>query len=181
MLELPEDPFQQLLAYANRSVEVSRGLPEQKEIVPEWTGIAFELCGVRLVAPMGQITEILTLPAYTRLPSVQDWVRGIANVRGRLLPLMDMEAFLGGALDRSRKSHRVLVLEMGEFYSGLIVSSVRGMETFPVDQYSPDMPEGMPDVLQPYIDGAYAREEGLRAVFSPEKLIQDDRFYNVAA
>ena len=43
------------------------------------------------------------------------------------------------------------------------------------------MPEGMPDVLQPYIDGAYAREEGLRAVFSPEKLIQDDRFYTVAA
>ena len=180
-MQLPEEPFAQLVALANHSVAVAAGLPQQQDIVPEWTGISFELGGVRLVAPMGQVTEILTLPPFTRLPSVQDWVRGIANVRGRLLPLMDMEAFLGGVLDRSRKSHRVLVLEMGEFYSGLIVSSVRGMETFPVDQYSPDMPEGMPDELKPYIDGAYTQDGGLRAVFSPEKLIQDDKFYNVAA
>ncbi|MBB3048406.1 twitching motility protein PilI [Litorivivens lipolytica] len=180
-MQLPDEPFDQLVALANRSVAVSSGLPQQTEIVPEWTGISFELGGARLVAPMGQVTEILTLPPYTRLPSVQDWVRGVANVRGRLLPLMDMEAFLGGSLDRSRKSHRVLVLEMGELYSGLIVSSVRGMETFPVDQYSPEMPDGIPEVLQPYIDGSYVQEDGVRAVFSPEKLIQDDKFYNVAA
>ncbi|WP_372799133.1 chemotaxis protein CheW, partial [Litorivivens sp.] len=81
-MELPADPFQQLLTYANRSVAVATGLPQQTEIVPEWTGIAFTLCGAQLVAPMGQVTEILTIPAHTRLPSVQDWVRGIANVRG---------------------------------------------------------------------------------------------------
>lgn len=180
-MELPAEPFQQLLAYANRSVAVSRGLPQQTEIVPEWTGIAFELDGVNLVAPMGQVTEILTIPPYTRLPSVKDWVRGVANVRGRLLPLVDMESFLGSALSRDRKSHRVLVLEMGELYSGLIVGNVRGMETFPVDVFDSAMPEGLPEALQPYIEGRYQVGDEFWAVFSPEKLIQDDRFYNVAA
>ena len=180
-MELPTEPFQQLLTYANRSVAVSRGLPQQVEVVPEWTGIAFELGGVKLLAPMGQVTEILTLPAYTRLPSVQEWVKGVANVRGRLLPMMDMEAFLGGSLVRDRKAHRVLVLELGDLYSGLMVSGVRGMETFPVDQHNPEMPDDMPEALQPYIDGAYERDGETWAVFSPEKLIHDDRFYNVAA
>lgn len=180
-MELPADPFQQLLVYANRSVAVAPGLPQQVEIVPEWTGIAFTLGGVQMVAPMGQVTEILTIPTHTRLPSVQDWVRGVANVRGRLLPLMDMEAFLGGALSRDRKEHRVLVLELGDLYSGLIVSGVRGMETFPVDMFSDASPDDIPEPLRPYIDGAYQREQESWLVFSPEKLIQDDRFYNVAA
>lgn len=181
MLELPDEPFQQLLAYANRSVAVAPGLPEQKEIVPEWTGIAFELCGVKLAAPMGPVSEILTLPAHTRLPAVQEWVRGVANVRGRLLPLLDMEAFLGGNLARDRKLHRVLTLEMGELYSGLIVSSVRGMQTFPEDVYTDELPDSVPDVLRPYLLGCYAFEGEHWAVFSPEKLVQDERFYNVAA
>lgn len=181
VLNLPEDPFQQLLAYANRSVAVAPGLPEQKEIIPEWTGIAFELGGVKMAAPMGQVTEILTIPPYTRLPSVQEWVRGLANVRGRLLPLLDMEAFLGSSLDRERKSHRVLVLEMGDLYSGLIVNSVRGMQAFPIDVYSEEAPEGVPESLQPYLSGSYLLEGQQWAVFNPEKLVQDERFYNVAA
>lgn len=180
VLNLPDEPFQQLLAYANRSVAVAPGLPEQKEIVPEWTGIAFELGGVNMAAPMGQVTEILTIPAYTRLPSVQEWVRGLANVRGRLLPLLDMEAFLGNSLGRERKSHRVLVLEMGELYSGLIVSAVRGMQTFPIDVYSEEIPGGVAENLQPYLAGHYTLDGEQWAVFSPEKLVQDERFYNVA-
>lgn len=180
VLDLPEEPFQQLLAYANRSVAVAPGLPEQKEIIPEWTGIAFEWGGVNMAAPMGQVTEILTIPPYTHLPSVQDWVRGLANVRGRLLPLLDMEAFLGGTLGRERKSHRVLVLEMGDLYSGLIVNSVRGMQAFPVDVYSEEVPDGVPENLQPYLSGSYMLDGQPWAVFNPEKLVQDERFYNVA-
>lgn len=180
MLNMPEEPFQQLLAYANRSVAVAPGLPEQKEIIPEWTGVAFELGGVKMAAPMGQVTEILTIPAHTRLPSVQEWVKGLANVRGRLLPLVDMEAFLGGSLGRERKSHRVLVLEMGDLYSGLIVSSVRGMQTFPIDVYSDDLVADAPESLQPYLSGHYNLDGQQWAVFNPEKLVQDERFYNVA-
>ena len=180
VLNLPDEPFQQLLAYANRSVAVAPGLPEQKEIIPEWSGIAFELWGIKMAAPMGQVTEILTIPPHTRLPSVQEWVKGLANVRGRLLPLLDMEAFLGGALDRERKSHRVLVLELGDLYSGLIVNSVRGMQTFPIDVYSDDVPEGVPESLQPYLSWSYLLEGQQWAVFNPEKLVQDERFYNVA-
>ena len=113
------DPFSQLLDIANRSLREARGLPAQVEVVPEVSGVAFRLAGQRLMAPMGEITEILTVPAATKLPGVQSWVRGLSNVRGRLLPLFDMEAFLEGALSGARKDFRVMALEVGELYSGL--------------------------------------------------------------
>jgi twitching motility protein PilI len=180
VLNLPDKPFQQLVAYANRSLAVAPGLPEQKEIAPEWTGIAFELGGLKMTVPMGPVSEILTIPPHTRLPSVQEWVRGLANVRGKLLPLLDMEAFLGGSLHRDRKSHRVLVLEMGDLCCGLIVSSVLGMQTFPIDVYSDQVPADAPESLRPYLSGHYNLDGQQWAVFNPEKLVQDERFYNVA-
>lgn len=180
-MSAPNDPFSLLLDIAGRSVEHARGLPAQIEVVPEWSGVSFTLAGHRLLAPMGQITEILTPPAATRLPGVQAWVRGVANVRGRLLPLFDMEAFLGGALSGARKSHRVMALEMGELYSGLMVSEVRGIESFPVDTFTGELPDDIADELLPYLEGSYRQDGELRPVFSPEKLVQDNRFFNVAA
>ena len=44
-----------------------------------------------LVSKMGEVTEILDPPDFTRVPGVQSWVVGIANVRGSLLPLMDLK------------------------------------------------------------------------------------------
>lgn len=175
------EPFAQLLAIANRSLQYAQGLPAQVEPVPEVTGIAFQLMGQRLFAPMGEITEIIHLPPATKLPGVKPWVRGVANVRGRLLPLFDMEAFLNGELKGSRKNFRVMALEVGELYSGLIVSQVYGMETFPADTFSGELPEGIEEGLLPYVAGSYHRDGKLWPVFSAGKLIEDARFFNVAA
>ncbi len=173
--------FAQLLDLAARSTAASRGLPAQVEVVPEWSGVSFELAGCRLVAPMGEITEVLTVPAATRLPGVQPWVRGIANVRGRLLPLFDLEAFVGTALAGARKGHRVMTLESGELYSGLVVSQVNGIVSFAVDTFTGELPEDIADELLPFVEGSYRQDGTLWPVFSPSKLIQDARFFNVAA
>ena len=47
-----------------------------------------------LLTRMGEVSEILDPPDYTRVPGVKDWVVGIANVRGSLLPLMDLKGFV---------------------------------------------------------------------------------------
>ena len=48
-----------------------------------------------MIAPMGNVVEMLPVPEATPLPGVQPWVAGLANVRGRLLPLFDLEVFFG--------------------------------------------------------------------------------------
>ena len=174
------EPFSALVELAERSVSNAKGLPAQVNIVPHWSGIGFLLGGQRMVAPMGEVAEILKVPGSTRLPGVQTWVRGVSNVRGRLLPLIDLEAFFSGSLSRGRNRNRVLVLEMGELYSGLIVSEVYGMQHFPVDTFTDEVPDGV-DTMRPFLAGSYALEDANWTVFSPFRLAQDETFFNAAA
>lgn len=173
------EPFALLVDIASRSIRNAQGLPAQVDIKPHWSGIGFELAGHHFVAPMGEVSEILSQPPATRLPGVQSWVRGVSNVRGRLLPLVDLELFFGGSLG-NRKRRRVLTMELGELYSGLIVSAVYGMQHIPVDSFRDEVPEGI-DALKPFLAGSYFHNDVVWSVFSPFKLAQNPEFFNAAA
>lgn len=176
----PLEPFAALVALAQSSVQNAHGLPAQVDIKPHWSGVGFTLAGQRMVAPMAEVAEILSVPNSTRLPGVKPWVRGVANVRGRLLPLIDLEIFFGGALSGSRKQQRVLALEYGDLFTGLIVSEVHGMQHFPVDSFHTNLAEELTP-MQQFLAGAYRLHNRDWAVFSPFKLARDERFFNAAA
>mgnify|MGYP000660447196 CR=1 FL=1 len=178
---MPEQAaFEALVDLARRSKRSAKDLPAQVDIKPHWSGVGFSLMGHHLVAPMGSIAEMLEVPSYTRLPGVQPWVRGVANVRGRLLPLFDMAAFFGGRLSGHRKRRRVLVLDMGEVYTGLVVDQVLGMQHFPVDAFSAAAGDIDSD-LQAFASGSYQQQDGPRwTVFNPAELGGDARFANAA-
>lgn len=62
--------------------------------VSRWSGIAFEMLGQYFVAPLGEISEVIYPPKYTPVPNTQAWVRGLANIRGRLLSVTDLSHFI---------------------------------------------------------------------------------------
>ncbi|GAB1255691.1 chemotaxis protein CheW [Aurantivibrio plasticivorans] len=182
----PQTAFNALVDLAQRSRSAAKGLPSEAKVQPHWSGIGFTLLGQYFVAPMGEVTELLEHPPYTKLPGVQPWVMGVANVRGRLLPLINLPAFMGGRLEGQRKRHRVLVLEQGDLYTGLVVDAALGMQHFPIDTYNEGVAE-LDKALQPYMAGSYANSRSAITsddqrwyVFSPAKLIDDPQFINAA-
>lgn len=106
-----QTPFQLLVDIDQRCRRLAAGLPAQQEAVQSWSGIGFRMGGRFFVAPMGEVGEVLHEPRYTQLPGVKTWVKGVANVRGRLLPIMDLCGFLGTELSPLRKQRRVLVVD----------------------------------------------------------------------
>ena len=182
----PQAAFNTLVELATRSRRSARGLPAQANVQQQWSGIGFTLMDQYFVSPMGEISELLELPSFTQLPGVQPWVMGVANVRGRLLPLFDMAMYFGGALDGQRKRHRVLVLEQDGLYSGLVVDSAMGMQHFVADSFNAGK-EGLDPDLQSLVIGSYAQnlaadkdDDQRWFVFSPKKLAEDARFVNAA-
>lgn len=175
-----QQAFQALLSLALQTRHHARGLPAQVDIKPHWSGIGFKLLGRRFVAPMGEVSEMLEVPGYTRLPGVQPWVRGVANVRGRLLPLCDLAVFLGDRIHSPRKQQRVLILEDEDLYTGLLVDQVFGMQHFPVDSFdsSPSLDQLS---VAAYVDGCYRQQAQEWLVFSPLRLAQDANFLNAAS
>lgn len=171
--------FEALTQLAERSRAGAHGLPAQVDIRPHWSGIGFALMGRNFVTPLGEVSEMLEVPAFTHLPGVQPWVQGVANVRGRLLPIFDMAMFYGQRLTASRKQRRVLILETETLYSGLLVDQVLGMQHFPVDDYQDDAGP-LEDSIRSYTAGSYLRDGERWTVFRPALLAEDPRFISAA-
>lgn len=174
-----QQAFSALVDLARRSRASARGLPAQMDVQTYWSGIGFMLMEHRLVVPLGEVSEMLEVPPYTHLPGVQPWVRGVANVRGRLLPIFDMANFFGGHLSAPRKQRRVLILETDELYTGLLVDQVFGIQHFPSDTYR-EASGPVDSELGAYTVGCYEHKELGWTVFRPALLAQDARFINAA-
>lgn len=174
--------FNALIELAELTRSHAKGLPAQLDVKPYWSGIGFSLFGNKYVAPMGEVAEMVEMPHFTRLPGVAEWVRGVANIRGRLLPLTDMAGFLGGKLTSSWRQQRVLVVEQDEIFSGLVVDAVYGMQHFPVDGYTQDIRDvAVNEAMAPFMQGAFTSDEGEEwAVFSPWALVKSERFFQAA-
>jgi twitching motility protein PilI len=155
------------------------GLPRKAEASNEWSGIAFRLGGHSLLAPMDQVIEILDVPTLSNVPLTQSWVRGMANVRGKLLPVIDLNGYLGNEMARLTGKSRILVINYEGIYSGLIVDEVMGLKHFLDEEYTQD-DAGVDAMLQPYIAGAYRRDEQLWGVFSLLVLADSQQFLQAA-
>ena len=177
---MSESAFEVLANLASLSRKSAKGLPAQQDVAPRWSGVGFACLGFNFVIPMGQVKEMMEVPTSTKLPGVHNWVVGLSNVRGRLLPLFDLARFIGGHLNKHRKSHRVLVLETDALYSGLIVDRSFGMQHFANDTYAQYKGEA-PDKLKRYITGSYLDDNGeIWGVFDMNLLADDSEFINAA-
>jgi len=109
--------FELLLDIDRRCRLLAADLPSQETRLQGWSGIGFRVGEQWFVAPMREVAEVLHEPRCTLMPGVKTWIRGVANLRGRLLPVMDLGGFLGHALSKADKQRRVLVVEYQDIFS----------------------------------------------------------------
>ncbi len=153
--------------------------PRMAEQADAWSGVAFVLNGVRMVAPLGEVSEILHLPHVTKVPGARAWLRGVANVRGSLVPIADLPMFFGRRQQPAGKRQRVLVINQDQNQVGIIVDDVLGLQHFTADQRQ-ESPGEIDEVLRPYVLGAFSRDENLWPVFSPQTLTRHASFKQVS-
>ena len=168
------DPFEFLLDLERRCLANAAGLPTLDKAEDEWVGVGFRIGEDKLIAPMYEIEEILDLPEYTNVPGVKSWMVGVANVRGGLLPLMDLRGFVLGEDMKQRKKGRVIVIDYKGFNTGLIVEEVFGMKHFLTKDQSTEVPN-VHEGVSKYVDMAFSQEGDTWPVFSFQNMTQDER------
>ncbi|MFU8814255.1 MAG: chemotaxis protein CheW [Pseudomonadales bacterium] len=154
-------------------------LPLQADARPAWQGTGFQVGGLRLVAAMGEVGEVLKLPKVAPLPGVKSWVVGVANVRGRLIPVIDLHDFLGLRPTQPNSQWRVLVVEDRELVAGLLVEQSLGIQHFLEETFG-EVPADAPESLAPYLRGAF--RHGGRIYYDLElpSILRDEKFRDVA-
>jgi twitching motility protein PilI len=171
--------FELLLQIDQRCRVLAADLPSQPTRQDNWSGIGFRLGEHWYVAPMGEVSEVLHEPRFTQLPGVKPWVKGVANLRGRLLPIMDICGFFGNELSAVRKQRRVLVVEYKDVFAGLMVDEVYGLQHFAQDSLEAVPPSELNGPIGAFVKGRFQREQSWQ-VFSPFALAQSQDFLHVA-
>ncbi|CAN5197678.1 chemotaxis protein CheW [soil metagenome] len=147
----------------------------------EWVGVGFLLGRESFLAPRGDVREVLPVPGVvTRVPGAKSWVLGLANVRGHLLPLLDLGLFLGGGpIDVDRRT-RVVTVNDRDIPAGLVVDEVFGFRRFLHHEHAASWP---PTLIrcERFLTGAYRRDGECWPVFSLQKLVESPQFLQAAA
>jgi purine-binding chemotaxis protein CheW len=81
--------------------------------------IGNETFGVRI----GSVREIVRVPEITAVPSAPETVEGVINLRGKIIPVMDLRKRFGQTEIQADKKNRILVVELNNKLVGLIVNA----------------------------------------------------------
>ena len=106
MQENVNDPIAMLRDMERRAQGESAASPDAQTPAQVWRGIGFSVGGRRLVTSMADITEVMHCPKLARVPGAKAWLMGIANLRGALLPVVNLQGFLRGQPAKSSPAWR---------------------------------------------------------------------------
>lgn len=172
-------PFARLTEMAQRCQMKASQLPQQKELAVYWRGIGFMLAGQTFAADMTSVEEILQPPKMTKVPGVRSWMLGVANVRGRLVPVVDLAGMLNVPSKSNWRNRRVLVLEHGDHMTGLLVDAVLGMQQFAEDRRVTQQRD-IDQTYQAFVEFGYERDDKYWPIFDLSKLVQAPEFMQIA-
>ena len=175
----PAEALEVLADIERRSLKAAQRLPDTAPLTDVWDGLVFSVAGVRVAAAMSEVSEMLPYQErITKVPGAKPWMLGLANVRSSLLPIIDLQVFLGAKPIVPSKSTRILVLRLRGLVVGLLVPSVQGMRHFNVqDRVSNARIKG---ALGAYVYEAFSVGRNVWPVISMTALAADPEFRTAA-
>ncbi len=177
---LVEQPFALLqeMEHRSRSAHAGHGAGSMPA---EWVGVGFRIGEEQFVANRDQVREVLMMPdAVTRVPGANRWLLGIANLRGHLLPLIDVKLLLGSGRTSLRRTTRVISVNHREVPAGLVVDEVLGFRRFMAHEFVDETAQTIVR-CESFLGGTYKRGEDSWPVFNLFDLVESNMFLQAAA
>ena len=132
--------------------------------------ITFQLDDQVLGIDIMAIREIRAWSPATPLPNVPAHVRGVVNLRGVVLPVLDLRHRLGWGMTDPTARHVIIVVRIGDQLQGLIVDAVNDIVTVAADNMQP-LPDMGEAVVANFLEGLATIEERLILILALERLV----------
>jgi purine-binding chemotaxis protein CheW len=140
----------------------------------EWhTCIVFNLNGSAYGIKIGSVLEMDTVPRITAVPNVPEFVSGVTNLRGEVLPVLNLRCLLGLPLQDQVDRGRILVVRTskGDQSAVLLVDEVRGTTAVGFRGLEKPM-EQLSDPIVPLLHGVSSYQEQVLNVLDLDKLFE---------
>ncbi|WP_431858368.1 chemotaxis protein CheW [Azospirillum sp.] len=128
--------------------------------------VGAEEYGVNILA----VREIRGWSPESRLPNLPDFVRGVINLRGIIIPIFDLRARFGGGATEVTPRHVVVVIQVGERTRGILVDAISDILAIGASEIKPppDMDAGLIDAE--YLSGLYTADSRMVTLLNVERL-----------
>lgn len=118
-----------------------------------------------------QVQEIRVLDTITRIPKAPAYVRGVTNLRGKIISVIDVKQKLGFKFDEVKSGSRILVAEIGGMLTGLLVDEVDQVMRISVNDI--EAPPSGTSESNLYVKGVAKTNDKLIIILDLQKLLQD--------
>jgi len=125
--------------------------------------LVFEMLGQRWGIDVGYVKEVVRLRQFTKVPNAPGSIVGVFNLRGQIVPLIDLGVVLG--LGSSERNY-VVVIEADEELLGVVIGGVQGVVTVPKDSIEPPPPD-----TSDKIRGVARVQDSLVSILDVEKIV----------
>lgn len=102
-----------------------------------------------------QVQEIIRMPDITRIPRSPDYVKGVINLRGKIIVVMDLDKRFGMPLQELTEESRIVVVDIEGTIVGLVVDSVSEVIRLNNSNIEPT-----PDIISQKINAEYLKGVG---------------------
>lgn len=172
------DPLELLQKMQRDSMARMPTLPQEEKAVDLWSGVGFRIGEMNLLAPLDLVSEILPVPVITPVPGTKSWLKGIANVRGNLITIVDLPEFLEGKPLLVNDRTRLMVINVGEINTAVMVEDIYGMRHF--EESNRQHVGASDDMIGAFLGDAFLQNDVLWGVFDLRALATNTAFHDVA-
>ncbi len=147
--------------------------PALQQKIQDWHGAAVSILGVRCVISADETRRIVDVPETIPLPGVKPWVRGIANIGGRVVSISDLTSFLSGG-NRTSNGRQALIINGRGVHTGLLIDESFGGVRLSTEELRSN--KKVAKELQAFVRGVFTTEDGDYALFDTNRLLTDANF-----
>ncbi len=133
--------------------------------------IGFRNGSSEYMIPILKVREIIRAPSVTALPHLPEYIEGVTNLRGSIIPIINLKSLLNTCTDDCKGS-TVIVISTGQITFGIVVDGITGVVN--VDPSRIDLPDGFFSGNTEHIEGVAKLEDKLIVLLDTQKLLPID-------
>jgi len=119
-----------------------------------------------------KVQEIIPLPVPTKLPQVPDFVEGIINLRGKIIPIIDLKKRFAMGSSMATQDSRSVIVEVEGQIVGIIVDEVNEVLRLPSDRIEAP-PAAIGGITAEYLVGVGKIENRLLIILDVDKIFNE--------
>lgn len=135
--------------------------------------VSFRLANEEYAVHITHVQEIILIGPLTEMPQVPEYVRGLVNLRGHVIPIVDLRIRFALPVHESTEHSRIIVLNVDGKTIGIVVDAVDEVLRIHADQIEP-APTGLMGLGQQYVSGLVKFEQKLLILLNIERILADD-------